>query len=111
MRGFSELDQTLWSRQHAELMVWRHMVHMFDDGFTIDDGPLQSLEDIGNARIFVNLERHVAAQVPSVAVEPPNREPGSHGGLVNCRAPTLPGGNSEDVVFMVDVRRGRYSSA
>mgnify|MGYP006078674339 FL=1 len=115
VRGFSELDQTLWSRQHAELMVWRHMVHMFDDGFTIDDGPLQSLEDIGNARTFVNLERHVSAQVSAqdstAAVSPPNREPASHGRLVNCRAPTLPGGNSEDVMFMLDRRRGRYSSA
>jgi len=26
MRGFSELDKKLWSKMHAELMVWRHMV-------------------------------------------------------------------------------------
>ena len=78
--------------------------------------PLQSLEDIGNARTFVNLERHVSAQVPPATAvtppnEPPNRAPASHGVLVNCRAPTLPGGGSEEVIFMVDVRRGRYSFA
>jgi len=111
VRGFHELDQNLWANKHAELMMWRHMVHIFDDGFTINDGPLQSLEDIGNARTFVNLERHVSAQVSASPVTPPNRGPASHGGLVNCRAPTQPGGNSEDVTFMVDVRRGRYSSA
>ena len=117
VRGFSEVDQTLWSNKHAQLMVWRHMVHIFDDGFTVDDGPLQSLEDIGNARTFVNLERHVSAQVPPATAvtpppnEPPNRAPAAHGVLVNCRAPTLPGGGAEEVIFMVDVRRGRYSGA
>jgi len=86
---------------------------MWDDGFTVDDGPLQSLEEMQNARTFVNLARQSR----------------SHGGLVNCHGPTQLDGSgvlaatadgspfagsegaerSEASLFMFDVRRGYYS--
>ena len=102
LRGFHELDPKEWAPAHAELMVWRHMVHMWDDGFTVDDGPLQTLEDLSNARAFVNLARQSRAS----------------GGLVNCHSPVAqPAETGHDgmavedsTFFMVDVRRERYGA-
>ena len=54
--SFSELDSELWSHQHADLMVWRHLVHVYANGFTIEDGPLHSAEEYGSELKWVQME-------------------------------------------------------
>lgn len=54
--GFEALDAELWSHQHADLMVWRHLVHVYADGFAVEDGPLHPTEEYGSELKWVQIE-------------------------------------------------------
>ena len=41
---------------HMGLMRWRHMLHLWTDGFTINDGPLHPATDSKNAEIMARLQ-------------------------------------------------------
>ena len=69
--SFSALDSELWSHQHADLMVWRHLVHVYADGFTIDDGPLHPAEEYGSELKWVQMEMLA-------------RETGGNGSKITC---------------------------
>ena len=40
----TQLDPTIWSPRSHSLTPWRHTIHLWSDGFTVEDGPLQGYE-------------------------------------------------------------------
>ena len=52
----TQLDPTIWSPRSHSLTPWRHTIHLWSDGFTVEDGPLQGYEIPSNARLGAELQ-------------------------------------------------------
>ena len=56
IRSMTQLDTSIWSPQSHSLLPWRHTVHMWKDGFTVEDGLLQGYEIASNAQLGAELQ-------------------------------------------------------
>ena len=56
IRSITQLDTSIWSQRSHSLLPWRHTVHMWTDGFTVEDGLLQGYEIASNAQLGAELQ-------------------------------------------------------
>ena len=81
LRSITQLDPSLWSPGDHSLANWRHTLHLWSDGFTLEDGPLHSF-----ASPFLALQR--APRHGAAGAAPPTFPPSALCGCVAAsRAP------------------------
>ncbi len=68
IRSISQIDPTVWSLKSHSLESWRHQIHMWRDGFTVQDGPLQGFEIAANARLGAEMQLDPKRGVPRLRV-------------------------------------------
>ena len=56
IRSMTQLDPSIWSPRSHSLTPWRHTIHLWSDGFTVEDGLLQGYEMASNARLGAELQ-------------------------------------------------------
>ena len=39
IRSMTQLDPSIWNPRSHSLTPWRHTIHLWSDGFTVEDGP------------------------------------------------------------------------
>ena len=56
IRSMTQLDPSIWNPRSHSLTPWRHTIHLWSDGFTVEDGPLQGYEIPSDARLGAELQ-------------------------------------------------------
>jgi len=68
-RSIVRLDESIWSLHHHNLVTWRHPLRLWSDGFTVDDGPLNSYEEPTNANFAADLHTSAPACISPAKLE------------------------------------------